>query len=398
MTEKTVLERIRSLMTERKVKQSDLAATLGVSEAVVSRLMAGERKLSAAELGTIADLLGASTGFLLGRTTTDVRPFAVAARLGQTEHAPELNSVFARAQSLLELRGVLSRLVDSPRREAPVEVERPSTTVYLDAGEEMGNRVREALGLGDEPIENLVELVEVGFGVDVSIEPLPGDLHGVFVTDGSPSDDGVARVSVMLVNSSDNYGRQRFTLAHELGHLLFGDAELYWADYRRRDEGSGGQGAHKERRANRFAGSLLMPAVGVRALVAERRALPEDARERRFALAELVVGTSLHFGASVDAARVRLSSLGLLTGRDQDFVMAESTYTLIDLAGKIRERGRLLEHQHVVKPPPRLRDQALFAYAEGMVGIEPLAQLWRSDDVEGLRRELAAQGWAPAYS
>lgn len=396
MTEKTVLERIRMMMTERRVKQSDLAATLGVSEAVVSRLMAGERKLSAAELGAIADRLGASTGFLLGRTTADVRPFAVAARLGGAEHAPELNPVFIRAQSLLELRGVLSRLVDSPRREAPVRVELPSTRVHTEAGEEMGERARAALGLGDEPIEDLVALVEVGFGVDVSIEPLPQDLHGVFIIDESPADDDAARVSVMLVNSDDNYGRQRFTLAHELAHMLFGDADLFWADYRKGAAESGGYGAPREKRANRFAGSFLMPAGGVRAQVAER-VLPKDEVERRYALADLVVGTSLHFGASVNAARVRLSNLGLLKGWDLNFVMSEKVYTLINLAGKDRERGELKRHENVVQPPPQLRDQALYAYAEGMVGIEPLAQLWRRDDVEGLRRELAEQGWAPTY-
>lgn len=393
MTDKMVLERIRTRMAQRKVKQSDLAATLGVSEAVVSRLMGGERKLSAAELGAVADRLNTSTGFLLGRTTADVRPFAVAARLGGADHAPELDPVFARAQSLLELRGVLSRLVDSPRRQAPVRVERPATRVHADAGEQMGALARTALGLGDDPIEDLVEVVEAGFGVDVSLEPLPQDLHGVFVTDESPVDEDAPRVSVMLVNSDDMYGRQRFTLAHELAHLLFGDAELFWADYRDRGDG---YGAPTERRANQFAASFLMPARGVRARVAER-VLPDDPIERQYALADLVVGISLDFGASVDAAKVRLSYLALLGTRDLKFVMTENAHKLIDLAGKLRERGALATHQHVVQPPPQLRDQALFAYAEGMVGIEPLAQLWRRDDVEALRRELADQGWGPGY-
>ncbi len=138
MTEMNVLERIRAKMTERNVKQNDLAATLGVSEAVVSRLLNGERKLSAAELGAIADRLRTTTGYLLGRTTADVRPFAVAARLGSTEHAAELDPVFARARTLLELRGVLGRLVESPAREAAVEVRRPSTSMYKLAGDQTG--------------------------------------------------------------------------------------------------------------------------------------------------------------------------------------------------------------------------------------------------------------------
>ena len=39
--------------------------------------------------------------------------------------------------------------------------------------------------------------------------------------------------NVILVNSHDREGRQRFTLAHGLGHLLFGDGETIFVDYRR---------------------------------------------------------------------------------------------------------------------------------------------------------------------
>lgn len=393
MTETNVLERIRALMTERKVKQSDLAATLGVSEAVVSRLLSGERKVSAAELGAIADRLRTTTGYLLGRQAVDVRPFAVAARLGSTEHAAELNPVFARAQSLLELRGLLSRLVETPAREAGVQVERPSTSVFKDAGAEMGDRLRASLGLGDEPVEDLVELTESSFGVDVSLEPLPDALHGVFITDPAPGES--VRVAVMMVNSTDTYGRQRFTLAHELGHLLFDDAELYWADYRKN---SGGPGALKELRANHFASAFLMPAGGVRALAAELGVLPRGTRERHFALARLVVETSLRFGVSVEAAALRLDNLGMLSAQDKSFVTSQSMLTLVSMAGRDADRGRLSELQDIVAPPPGLRDQALFAYAEGMVGIEPLAQLWKSEDAEALRAQLAEAGWVPAYA
>jgi transcriptional regulator with XRE-family HTH domain len=392
MTEMNVLERIRALMTERNVKQNDLAATLGVSEAVVSRLLNGERKLSAAELGAIADRLRTTTGYLLGRTTADVRPFAVAARLGSTEHAAELDPVFARARTLLELRGVLSRLVESPAREAGVRVERPSTSMYKLAGDQMGERLRAALGLGDEPIDDLVELTEGRFGVDVSLEPLPEALHGVFITDPTPA-EGDARLAVMLVNSTDTYGRQRFTLAHELGHLLFEDADLYWADYRKDDSKS-----LTELRANHFASAFLMPAGGVRVLVSDLGPAPEETRARHEWLARLVVETSLRFGVSVDAAIYRLDNLKVWTPSDKTFAKAQSATSLIDMAGRNEARARLAEFEHVVAPPPVLRDQALFAYAEGMVGIEPLAQLWKSEDAEALRVELADAGWVPAYA
>lgn len=392
MTDTNVLARIRALMVERGVRQTDLAVALGVSEAVISRLMAGGRKLSAAELGVIADRLGSTASYLLGRTSSDVRPFAVAARLGSAEHAPELDTVFARARTLLELRGVLGRLVEGSPREPAVEVERPRTSMYKDAGDQMGVRLRAALGLGDEPLADLVELTERVFGVDVSLEPLPEALHGVFITDPAPV-ESAARLAVMLVNSDDTFGRQRFTLAHELGHLLFSDAELFWADYRQ-DGGT----SLKEVRANYFASSFLMPAGGVRQLVEKFGPAPGQVRERHKWLAQLSVETSLRFGVSVRAAVNRLDNLDLLAPRDKRYVDGASVTALVEAADRSAERDALGEYEHIVAPPPRLRDQALFAYTEGMVGIEPLAQLWRSQEPEELRQELAAAGWEPAFA
>lgn len=392
MTETNVLERIRGLMKERKVKQTELASTLGVSETAISRLMSGARKLSAAELGAVADRLGTTTGYLLGRTSADVRPFAVAARLGSAAHETELDPVFARARTLLELRGVLDRLVEGPGRAAVVQVEPPRTTLYKDAGDQMAARLRAALELDDEPVVDLVELTESAFGVDVSLEPLPQALHGVFITDPDPA-YRATRVAVMLVNSDDTYGRQRFTLAHELGHLLFDDAELFWADYRRDGK------SLEELRANHFASAFLMPAGGVRQVAEKLGAAPGDVRGRHQWLAELVVETSLRFAVSIGAATNRLDNLGLLpTARDKRYLQNQSALALIDAADRNSERSALDELQHIVAPPPHLRDQALFAYSEGMVGIEPLAQLWRSENAEELRQELAAAGWEPAYA
>ena len=57
----------------------------------------------------------------------------------------------------------------------------------------------------------------------------------------------------ILVNIYDPYERQRFTIAHELGHLLLDNTETI--DCRE----SIFSNSEKELRANEFAGSLLMP-------------------------------------------------------------------------------------------------------------------------------------------
>lgn len=60
-----VLNEIKRLREARDISQSDLADALGVDQPAVSRLLAGERGLAAAELATVADVLGVSVDSLL---------------------------------------------------------------------------------------------------------------------------------------------------------------------------------------------------------------------------------------------------------------------------------------------------------------------------------------------
>ena len=115
---------------------------------------------------------------------------------------------------------------------------------------------------------------------------------------------------VIGYNSAHSPVRQRFTLAHEIGHYLLhaqGPGQKLFVDKSvfRRDEGSS-KGEHKEEiEANQFAAALLMPAALVRSEV-ERLALDlED---------ENAVGTlAKRFNVSATAMHFRLENLGLLS-------------------------------------------------------------------------------------
>jgi Zn-dependent peptidase ImmA (M78 family) len=385
-----ILERIRAAMTVAEVKQQDLGAALGLSKSVMSRVMSGQRKLSAAELGAIADRLEVPVAQLLGRTSSGSRPLAVAARLGQTEHDVQLNPAFGRARSLLELRALLDRIVQGPPAQTVARIAPPSTSMFTRAAAQMAVAVREQLGLGDEPVEHLPELLRAHFGIDVSLEPMPGDIAGLFITDPAGS-DVTDRVAVMLVNSSDPFGRQRFTTAHELGHHLFEDAELFWVDYR------GGK-TMKEQRANAFASCFLMPEGGLRKVAADLGPAPTDEEAHYDWVAALIVDVSLRFGVSVESATIRCSKLGIISGPDKAWAEQERAHRLVGRARRASDREALEVHENVVAPPPALVEQALFAYAEGMVGIGPLAELWLSQDAEALRRQLAKAEWAPDFA
>lgn len=104
-----------------------------------------------------------------------------------------------------------------------------------------------------------------------------------------------------LVNSERAATRQRFTLAHEIGHHVFArnaqEVEVVDLDYLREKKG-------EERQVNLFASALLMDAHGVRAAVAD---LPfEDA----------IATVVRSYEVSVDTAAIRLSELDLAGARD----------------------------------------------------------------------------------
>jgi len=113
--------------------------------------------------------------------------------------------------------------------------------------------------------------------------------------------------AVIGVNGRDPPTRQRFTIAHELGHhVLHGNRELfvdknYIVHFR--DGNSSGGVDPLEVEANHFAAELLMPSERVQELFKKRPFDMDDTRELR-KLATI-------FGVSGPAMTARLSSLGL---------------------------------------------------------------------------------------
>jgi Zn-dependent peptidase ImmA (M78 family) len=94
--------------------------------------------------------------------------------------------------------------------------------------------------------------------IDLSYEQLDDDWSGFCVR--SPGG------SKVVLNEKHHIHRQRFTAAHELGHLILhcghDDEEQVFVDktvaYNRNDASSSGE-VKKEIEANRFAAELLMP-------------------------------------------------------------------------------------------------------------------------------------------
>lgn len=91
-------------------------------------------------------------------------------------------------------------------------------------------------------------------------ETLPKDVSGMLV----PNSESTKKQWIIVVNKDHVLERRRFTIAHELGHLLMHQYKVPHADgaqrVRFRDSASSLGTEREEVEANQFAAELLMPA------------------------------------------------------------------------------------------------------------------------------------------
>jgi Zn-dependent peptidase ImmA (M78 family) len=147
------------------------------------------------------------------------------------------------------------------------------------------------------PVERLAHVA----GAKIQFEPFEGRISGMV----HRSPDGS---TIIGVNSSHAETRQRFTIAHELGHMLLHKDEKFHVDesasIRFRDEESSLATKSEEIEANQFAAELLMPAN----LMAEEVDKLPDGVDPEDAVPILAA----RFQVSEQALTLRLSRLGFL--------------------------------------------------------------------------------------
>lgn len=174
----------------------------------------------------------------------------------------------------------------------------PSVDPELEA-----RRILREHGITRPPVP--VERIAREQGARVAFEPFEGEVAGMLFQD---PDDGQV---VIVVNSASAKTRQRFSVAHEVGHLLLHERPIYVdrpVNVRFRDERSSLAIDHEEIAANRFAAALLMPEAWLLQDVEQRIGRQAQLSDEAF-----VEDLARRYEVSRQAMEYRLANLGLWT-------------------------------------------------------------------------------------
>ncbi|MDQ2708432.1 MAG: ImmA/IrrE family metallo-endopeptidase [Actinomycetota bacterium] len=212
----------------------------------------------------------------------------------------------------------------------------------------------------------LPDLVETKFGADVAVLDLGGDFDGL----ATSSDE----VKLIVLATSQVPARQRFTLAHELGHLLAGDDQGVHLDVDVFDQA--GRRTPSEMRANAFAACFLMPEETLRTAVGT-----VGLTEETFATlaCDLVVTPS--------ALAYRLKELRLIDAGACDRFRTLTGRMAASIAGRRAEFAQLVAEASRPRPPGLLAQDTYAAHDAGRATLRPYANLIGAD-VDSLRRSL----------
>ena len=374
-TPSTVGQRIAQLLEHptSDQKAADIRALLSLSPGVSPQdVIGGDYPLTPSDLVTLADWLDVPATVLSGQTPMS-HSLGVSLRLGSLSVSGAPTDALLYAEKVLGHQRLLDSWLGVVSK--PLQSVSPSQNRYfLRAGEVTAARVRDALNLGDEPIGDLVALVE-SLGFPVVFRSLPAGVQGLNVKDER---DGVT-YRLIVVSTEGPWTQQRFTLAHELCHGLYDDDDQVIVDRLEVPD------VLPELRAESFARHFLMPKAALKRQVDDARA---DGRDWSSTVAEFM----LKWGVSKRAAIRALVADELVGVEELAEVESASVASLMNRLDLAADWVELSSQETVEAGSPWLIARAIEAFGSGYVGVRVVADLLGRNETE-TAAELAAQGW-----
>ncbi len=275
-------ERIQQARKAAGLSLRALAEQANISAMAISKYERNESVPSSKVLIALSKALGVRTEYFFRQVVVELEN--VEHREHEKLPEKEETKVFADVKEQLERWIELEEFIPNPWSmpfDLPEEL--PTRINSYDDIEQIADTIRSAWHLGSNPIPVLIDTLEVK-GIKVFITQYDGHKHfnGLSATvNGNP---------VIVVGKHWPGDRQRFTLAHELGHLILHD--------RLNDK------LDEELACHRFAGAFLVPQEKVKANLGGKRTWLEPR--------ELMI-LKQEYGLSMGGWLYRARDLGILS-------------------------------------------------------------------------------------
>lgn len=285
----------------------------------------------------LADALDVSSSYLLSPSSVSLESveFRKEASAKAKERAVVEADVLDHVDRYLQIEQILG-LDDSSREEQDWT---PYDVRTVEDAESAALSLRATWDLGNRPISDITELLEER-GIKVFKLRLPSSVDGL--TCDVRRTDGYD-LSVIVYSDEKSIERQRFTIAHELGHMVMGVLpEL-----------------SEELVCNRFAAAFLVPADELKREVGRHRL--------NFGFGELVE-IKQKYGISAAALVTRMQELGIIRQKTSDDI-----FRGIGSTWKSKEPCPLSRSES----PRRFRRLCLRALAEDEISQSRAAELLR---------------------
>ncbi|MDX3971609.1 MAG: XRE family transcriptional regulator [Bradyrhizobium sp.] len=284
-------ERLKVARETANVTQDAGAKAANIARTTLVAIEKGQRSARIDELQALSRCYGVSVNSLLRREAVHVdlvprfRSLPETGDDGIDQAARTLNDLVRAEVELESILGV--RRTPNYPAEKPILPGDVRTQAAHDA-----QNLRNWLGLGEGPVQNLFALMELQLGVRVYSRKLDPKVSGLFAYDEAVG-------ACILINSSHRKDRRNQTGGHELGHFT--------ATRRQPEVYQDGkyENSREERYANAFGRAFLTPA----------RAVMEKFKELTTGSSHLtrrhIILLADFFGVSRQAMVMRLEELGL---------------------------------------------------------------------------------------
>jgi len=275
-------KRIAQARKSASLSLRSLAEKVGVSQTTISKYEKEQSTPDSTMLIALAKALGVKVAYFF-KVNTNIELTNLEYRKRKVSQK-ELESIKSKVINFVERRFELESLypkAESIKFEVPNGL--PKYIQFQYNIDEVALKLREIWNLGEDPIADLSEILESkGIKVFMIDESAKNNFDGLA---------GLANGEQIITISKDWTGdRQRFTLAHELGHLIL--------------EGRLDSNIDEERASDRFAGAFLLPEKALKEKLGEKR--------KSLEIAELAM-IKAEFGVSMQVVFIRANQVKIIS-------------------------------------------------------------------------------------